>query len=44
MLQYKGLILGLKAKGKARKDKSGFVIDSDAALMESAMLEFGASN
>ena len=26
MLKHKGVILGLKAKGKARKDKSGFVI------------------
>ena len=27
MLDYKGFILGLKAKGKARKDTSGFVIN-----------------
>jgi len=26
MLEYKGFILGLKAKGKGRKDTSGFVI------------------
>jgi len=26
MLNYKGVILGLKAKGKARKDTSGFVV------------------
>lgn len=44
MLQYKGLILGLKAKGKARKDNSGFVINSDLAVMESAMLQFGSTN
>jgi len=29
MLYNKGVILGLKAKGKARKDKSGFVINTD---------------
>jgi len=28
MLKYKGFILGLKAKGKARTDKSGFVINT----------------
>ena len=28
MLAFKGLILGLKAKGKARKDTSGFVINN----------------
>ena len=28
MLKYKGFILGLKAKGKARSDKSGFVINT----------------
>ena len=28
MLKYKGYILGLKAKGKARTDKSGFVINT----------------
>lgn len=28
MLKYKGVILGLKAKGEARKDDSGFVIHS----------------
>ena len=27
MLEYQGVILGLKAKGKAKKDTSGFVID-----------------
>jgi hypothetical protein len=26
MIKFKNVILGLKAKGKARKDKSGFVI------------------
>jgi len=26
MLQYNGVILGLKAKGKAKKDKTGFAI------------------
>ena len=29
MLYNKGVILGLKAKGKARKDKSGFVINTE---------------
>ena len=29
MLYNKGVILGLKAKGKAKKDKSGFVINTD---------------
>lgn len=28
MLKYKGFILGLKAKGRARTDKSGFVINT----------------
>ena len=28
MLKYKGFILGIKAKGKARTDKSGFVINT----------------
>ena len=28
MLNHSGVILGLRAKGKARKDKSGFTIDS----------------
>jgi len=28
MLKYKGFILGLKAKGKAKTDKSGFVINT----------------
>ena len=28
MLAFKGIILGLKAKGKARKDNSGFVINN----------------
>ena len=27
-----GVIVGLKAKGKARKDTSGFVIDVDNAI------------
>jgi hypothetical protein len=44
MLEYKGLILGLKAKGKGRKDTSGFVIDSKKAITESAMFAFGSSN
>jgi hypothetical protein len=29
MLYNKGVILGLKAKGKARKDTSGFVINTE---------------
>jgi hypothetical protein len=29
MIYNKGVILGLKAKGKAKKDKSGFVINTD---------------
>jgi hypothetical protein len=29
MIYNKGIVLGLKAKGKARKDKSGFVINTD---------------
>jgi len=29
MLNYNGVILGLKAKGEARTDKSGFVISKD---------------
>ena len=28
MLKYKGFILGLKAKGKAKTDKTGFVINN----------------
>ena len=32
MLKYNGVILGLKAKGKAKKDESGFVIDNSNNL------------
>ena len=31
-LDERGVIVGLKAKGKARKDTSGFVIDVDNVI------------
>lgn len=33
MLYYKNVVLGLKAKGDARKDKSGFVIESKKDIL-----------
>ena len=40
MLKYKDVILGLKAKGDAKKDTSGFVINSKDAILESAINNF----
>ena len=44
MLEYKKVILGLKAKGPAKKDTSGFVINSDSAILESAVYNFGTNH
>tara|TARA_R110000796_G_scaffold130201_1_gene245825 strand:+ start:395 stop:1174 length:780 start_codon:yes stop_codon:yes gene_type:complete len=44
MIKFKNIVLGLKAKGLAKKDKSGFVVNSDNAIMESAVFSFGSSN
>ena len=44
MLKHKKVILGLKAKGPAKKDTSGFVINSDNAILESAMYNFGTNH
>ena len=40
MLKYKAVVLGLKAKGPAKKDTSGFVISSEEARKESAIFNF----
>ena len=44
MLNFKNVILGLKAKGEAKKDSTGFVVDSKVAILESAIYNFGANN
>ena len=44
MLEHKKVILGLKAKGPAKKDTSGFVINSDIAILESAVDNFGTNH
>jgi len=44
MLENKKVILGLKAKGSAKKDKSGFVINSENSILESSIYNFGANH
>ena len=41
MLNFSNVILGLKAKGEAKKDNSGFVVNSKTAILESAIASFG---
>ena len=41
MLSFNNVILGLKAKGDAKKDTSGFVVNSKTAILESAIASFG---
>ena len=44
MLEYKNVILGLKAKGDAKKDTTGFVINSNSSILESAINQFGTNS
>ena len=44
MLNFRNVILGLKAKGEAKKDSTGFVVDSEVAILESAIYNFGTNN
>jgi len=44
MINFRNVVLGLKAKGDARKDKSGFVIDSNKSILASAMYNFNKNN